>query len=125
MKRYDDLDAEIEHRLASGWRVESDYGNTVTLVKGQRVNHILHLLLSIVTAGAWLLIWLVLAAFGGERRTTFTYDDQPLYDDQPVYDDESIGYYGEPPVGYIAEGESRSAPSIERPRTVREYHHRG
>ena len=120
MKRYDDLDAEIERRLVSGWRVESDYGNTVTLVKGQRVNHILHLLLSIVTAGAWLLIWLVLAAFGGERRTTFTYDDRPVYDE-----DESIGYYGEPPVGYIAEGESRPAPIIERPRTIREYHRRG
>lgn len=124
MKRYDDLDAEIERRLASGWRVESDYGNTVTLVKGQRVNHILHLLLSIFTAGAWILVWLVLAAFGGERRTAFTYDDS-FIDAARVHDDESIGYYGEPPVGYIAEGESRPAPTIERPRTVREYHHRG
>ena len=123
MKRYDDLDAEIERRLADGWRVESDYGNTVTLVRGQRVNHVLHLLLTVVTAGSWLLVWLVLSAFGGERRTSFTYDDSPVHE-TPAYDDESIGYYGEPPVGYIAADESRIAPVIERPLTVREYHHR-
>lgn len=123
MKRYDDLDAEIERRLADGWRVESDYGNTVTLVRGQRVNHVLHLLLTIVTAGSWLLVWLVLSAFGGERRTSFTYDDS-FINETPAHDDESIGYYGEPPVGYIAGGESGPAPIVERPLTVREYHHR-
>ena len=125
MKRwYADLDAEIARRLADGWRVESDDGSTVTLVKGQRVDHVLHLLLCIVTAGAWLFLWLVLSAFGGERRISFTYDDLPGKG-APVSDDESIGYYGEPPVGYITVGEPRPAPIIERPRTVREYHRRG
>ena len=38
------------------------------MVKGKPVNHILHLILSLVTVGFWLIIWVALVIFGGEKR---------------------------------------------------------
>jgi len=32
----------------------------LTMRKAQKVNHILHLLLSIITAGAWVIVWILL-----------------------------------------------------------------
>ena len=44
------------------------------LVRGQRVNHILHLILSILTLGFWVIIWLVLVVAGGQKRQVLTVD---------------------------------------------------
>ena len=38
------------------------------MVKGHRVNHVLHLILTLVTLGLWGGVWLLLAIFKGERR---------------------------------------------------------
>ena len=46
------------------------------LVHGRRVNHILHLLLSLFTAGLWLVIWLILAVTGGEERVLVQVDER-------------------------------------------------
>ena len=35
----------------------------------QTPNHVLHGLLSVVTAGLWLIVWLVIAANGGKKKT--------------------------------------------------------
>jgi hypothetical protein len=40
------------------------------LVKAHRTNHILHLLLTVFTAGLWLPVWIGVAAFGGGRPKT-------------------------------------------------------
>lgn len=43
---------------------------------GRRVNHVLHLILSILTLGTWaLLVWLPLSLFGGEKRYTLRVDE--------------------------------------------------
>lgn len=55
-------------------RVESVTPYSAVVVHGQRVNHILHLLLSIFCCGFWLPIWLVIAVTGGERRTVISVD---------------------------------------------------
>lgn len=39
-----------------GWRVESQTTTQAVLVKGKNVNHILHTVLDILTAGIWLLV---------------------------------------------------------------------
>jgi hypothetical protein len=58
-----------------GYRVESQ-SNQAVLVWGRRPNHLLHLILSIVTWGFWaLFVWLPIAIFGGERRKTVTVGD--------------------------------------------------
>ncbi len=41
------------------------------MAQGNRPNHLLHLILSVVTAGFWLVIWLILIVFNaGEYRCT-------------------------------------------------------
>lgn len=39
----------------------------LVLGEKQTPNHMLHLLLSVVTGGAWLGVWLLIAMFGGGR----------------------------------------------------------
>ena len=61
------LAQEIAGRSRRGRRVESQSDFQAILVFGQRVNHILHLLLAAFTAGLWCLVWIFLNA-NGERR---------------------------------------------------------
>ena len=58
----------LRHRLAT----EFETATHVFLVKGHRITHLLHLLLSVITFGVWLLVWLAIAMFGGQRRRTVT-----------------------------------------------------
>jgi hypothetical protein len=39
------------------------------------INHILHLILTLVTCGVWAIVWIVLAFVGGERRIALNVDD--------------------------------------------------
>lgn len=59
---------DIPKLIRQGWRVESETDYHVVLVRGYRVNHILHLLLSLVTVGIWIPVWILLMIFGGEKR---------------------------------------------------------
>ena len=63
-----ELNAIVAKEVKRGWRVESQAENQAVLVKGRRPNHILHLLLSVVTGGIWLPIWILVAMTGGEKR---------------------------------------------------------
>ena len=67
-----DLDNQVEQYVKWGWRVESRTEHQAVMVKGHRPNHILHLILTILTLGAWAVIWLLVTAFGGEKRKTIT-----------------------------------------------------
>ena len=58
----------LDALIAAGWRIESESTDYVFLVKGQRVNHILHFLVGLFTVGLWWLVWIVIAATGGEQR---------------------------------------------------------
>ena len=42
---------------------------------GKPVNHALHLLLTICSIGAWLPVWLLITALGGQRRQIWTVDE--------------------------------------------------
>lgn len=53
--------AEVDKLLRDGWRIESQTPTQVVLVKGEPFNHVLHLLLSIFTAGLWLPVWFLKA----------------------------------------------------------------
>jgi hypothetical protein len=55
-----------------GWRVETRSDYQVTLVRGHRPNHLLHLLLTVLTVGLWAIVWICLAIFGGEKRIVVT-----------------------------------------------------
>ena len=74
-QRKDALEEELGEAFKGGWRVESRGEYQVVLVHGRPVNHVLHLLLSVITAGLWLIVWLVLAATGGEERMLLQVDE--------------------------------------------------
>ena len=45
------------------------------IVRGRPVNHLLHLVLTLVTMGLWVPIWLALTIFGGEKRYSISVDE--------------------------------------------------
>jgi len=56
------LTTEVQRVIAAGGRVEyaTDTTAVLTFAGRTRPNHVLHLLLSVFTFGAWLLVWVVL-----------------------------------------------------------------
>ena len=66
------LDAAIANYVKWGWRVESRTEHQAVIVKGHRPNHILHLILTLITLGVWAFVWILVVIFGGEKRQTIT-----------------------------------------------------
>jgi hypothetical protein len=66
----------IQTQVAGGARVESQGDFQAVLVRGHRPNHVLHLILTLITAGLWgLFVWLPIAIFGGEKRSIANVDE--------------------------------------------------
>lgn len=60
--------AQVAQLISKGWRIESESAGVTTLAKGHPTNHVLHLLLSIITVGIWIPVWILVAVLGGEKR---------------------------------------------------------
>lgn len=58
-----------------GWRVISQTPTQAQLVKGKPTSHVLHLILTIFTAGLWALVWIGLAIFAGEKQKFVSVDE--------------------------------------------------
>lgn len=79
-ERWELAEAERQHALAIriahwvkwGYRVESQSPEQAVMVTGRRPNHVLHVILSVITLGLWLIVWFLVAVFGGEKRKTIT-----------------------------------------------------
>jgi hypothetical protein len=70
------LAMEVSRLLALGnRRIESYSDLSAVLVFGKPVNHVLHLLATVLTAGIWGFVWIVLALTGGERRELIRIDE--------------------------------------------------
>ena len=65
----------LQSEVAGGARIESQSDYQAVLVKGHRVNHVLHLILTLVTLGIWAIVWLALAIVGGEKRRMASVDE--------------------------------------------------
>jgi hypothetical protein len=66
----------VTNEVARGWRVESQSDYQAVLMKGKRTSHGLHLFLSIITAGLWLIVWAILAfVVNKDRREIATVDE--------------------------------------------------
>jgi hypothetical protein len=74
-QRRNALAQNLQQAVRKGWRVESQTEYQANLVKGHRTNHILHLILSIVTLGLWLIVWLIVALTNKEKRRVVTVDE--------------------------------------------------
>jgi hypothetical protein len=65
----------VQSAIATGGRLQSQTSYTAVIVKGQQVNHVLHLILTVLTAGLWAIVWIIVAATGGEKRQMITVDE--------------------------------------------------
>jgi hypothetical protein len=65
----------VANWVHKGWRVESQTDFQAVMVKGHRPNHILHLILTIITIGIWAIIWILLTLLGGEKRAVVSVDE--------------------------------------------------
>jgi hypothetical protein len=69
------LQEHLSHEIAySLGRVESVTPYTAVVVSGKPVNHILHLLVSVLMCGFWIPIWILVTISGGEKRHVLTVD---------------------------------------------------
>jgi hypothetical protein len=69
------LDRVLADRGAQGWRIENRSDFQATIATGNRINHVLHLILTIVTVGLWGIVWIILAITGGIKRHLITIDE--------------------------------------------------
>jgi hypothetical protein len=69
------LAREVARAVANGARIQSQDPYQAVVVYGRPVNHVLHLLLSIFTAGLWIFVWLIVGLTGGEKRELITIDE--------------------------------------------------
>ena len=68
-ERRERLATEVSRLLALGnRRIESYSDLSAVIVIGKPVNHLLHLVATIITFGVWSLVWLILVLTAGEKR---------------------------------------------------------
>lgn len=70
------LQAQVQSYVSQGWRIESQSATQAAILRGERPNHVLHLLLSACTFGLWgIFVWLPIILFGGTKRRVLTIDE--------------------------------------------------
>lgn len=74
-QRKSQLARSVANNVRKGWRIESQTDYQAVMVKGNRTNHVLHLILSILTLGVWLIVWALVALMGGEKRMVVEVDE--------------------------------------------------
>lgn len=73
--RHDRLNQAVIRELTTGARIQTQGDFYVVLLRGHGVNNILHLLLTVFTAGLWLPIWLIVAMTNKETRAVMSVDE--------------------------------------------------
>jgi nitrate reductase alpha subunit len=56
-------------------RVAHQSDTEAVIITGKPVNHILHLILSVLTLGLWLVVWLIVGIRGGEKQLKLSVDE--------------------------------------------------
>jgi hypothetical protein len=74
-QRKEALSRVIRTQVVQGARIESQNDYDAVLVKGHRVNHLLHFVIGLITFGVWWLAWIVIAIVGGEKRFLASVDE--------------------------------------------------
>ena len=80
------LAQQVDSHLRAGWEVESQTAHVATLRRGHRINHLLHLILTLVTCGIWAVVWTGLAIFGGEKHKAISMRDADRPPQTQTYD---------------------------------------
>jgi hypothetical protein len=75
-ERRERLASEVSRLLALGnRRIESYSDLSAVIIIGKPVNHILHLLATVLTVGIWGFVWVLLVLVGGEKRELVRVDE--------------------------------------------------
>lgn len=69
------LAQQIQMAVARGGRIQSQSDSIVVIMHGKPVNHMLHLFITLITSGIWLIGWIIVAMKGGEKREMITVDE--------------------------------------------------
>jgi len=71
------LSLAVRQEVAAGGRIESQTDYTAIVRHGKPVNHILHLILTLVTAGLWAIVWIIVSivAASGRKAVSLTVDE--------------------------------------------------
>jgi len=62
------LDHAVASHVSTGWAVESRTATMAVMVSGGQANHVLHLLLTLLSCGLWGIMWLLIAATSSTSR---------------------------------------------------------
>lgn len=65
--------------------VAFDIERTKELIKNQKVNHILHLLLSILTGGLWLIVWILISISASMEKKRLEKVLKKLYNEKEIF----------------------------------------
>ena len=76
-KRKSSLAQAIANQVRQGWSMESQSDFQAVLVKhGTKTNHLLHLILTLLTLGLWVFVWIGVALFKKrEKHLVITVDE--------------------------------------------------
>ena len=83
-ERRDALDGAVQRALEKGAKLESRAEFSAVLILPNKPNHMLHLVLSIVTLGIWLLTWLLVVLRGKEARIQVSVDEEAVIHTKPL-----------------------------------------
>lgn len=67
-ERKEALTRAIGNEVRNGWRVESQSDYQAILIRGRHVKHWLHGVLTVLSGGAWAVVWLAMWLLYRERR---------------------------------------------------------
>ena len=65
----------IQSQVVAGGRVESQSEFQAVVIKGHKVNHVLHFIIGFFTFFLWWIVWLVISLTGGEKRELVSVDE--------------------------------------------------
>ncbi len=69
------LEEKILMEQAGGKRLESQMGFQAVLVTEKKPNHLVHLILTVLTGGLWALIWIFVVLSSKDRREILQVDE--------------------------------------------------
>lgn len=69
------LDQAVAAEIQAGAELESQTPVMAVLRTGKKVNHVLHIILSVLTAGLWLIVWAILVATNKRQRIVLSLND--------------------------------------------------
>lgn len=65
----------IQTQVVGGGRIESQSDFQAVILKGHKVNHVLHFIVGFFTFFMWWIVWVIIAITGGEKRSMVTVDE--------------------------------------------------